>query len=99
MTGKKVFQIHICIGILFPKLYWPTVRKNCCSDREKLLRFEAEGREFAQCLRSQEQFIQTVKGQKKISVTEFFFNLSWRFLMSYKLDQLEFKAEVFHDAL
>ena len=33
------------------------------SDREKLLKFEAEGREFAKFLRSLEQFIQTVKGQ------------------------------------
>ena len=42
---------------------WPTVRKNCSSDREKLLKFDAEGREFAKFLRSLEQFIQTVKGQ------------------------------------
>ena len=50
-------------GILLPKLFWPTVRKNCSSDREKLLKFEAEGHEFAKCLRSLEQFIQTEKGQ------------------------------------
>ena len=50
-------------GILLPKLFSPTVRKNCSSDREKLLKFEAEGREFAKILRSLEQFIQTVKGQ------------------------------------
>ena len=50
-------------GILLPKLFWPTVRKNCSSDREKLLKFEAEGREFANFLRLLEQFIQTVKGQ------------------------------------
>ena len=51
-------------GILLPKLFWPTVRKKCSSDQEKLLKFEAEGQEFAKILRSQEQFIQTVKGQK-----------------------------------
>ena len=34
-------------GILLPKLFWPTVRKNCSSDREKLLKFEAEGWEFS----------------------------------------------------
>ena len=50
-------------GILLPKLFWPTVRKNCFSDQEKLLKFEAEGRKFAEFLRSLEQFIQTVKGQ------------------------------------
>ena len=33
------------------------MRKSCSSDREKLLKFEAEGREFAKILRSLEQFI------------------------------------------
>ena len=51
------------IGILLPKLFLPTVRKKCSSDGEKLLKFEAEGREFSKFLRSLEQFIQTVKGQ------------------------------------
>ena len=39
------------------------MRRNCSSDREKLLKFEAEGQEFAKLLRSLGQFIQTVKGQ------------------------------------
>ena len=39
------------------------MRKNCSSDLDKVLKFEAEGGEFAKILRSQEQFIQTVKGQ------------------------------------
>ena len=39
------------------------MRKSCSSDREKLLKFKAEGREFAKILKSPEQFIQTVKGQ------------------------------------
>ena len=38
-------------GILLPKSFWPTVRKNCSGDREKLLKFEAEGQEFANILR------------------------------------------------
>ena len=37
--------------------------QNCSSNREKLLKFEAEGREFAKILRSLEQFVRTVKGQ------------------------------------
>ena len=41
-------------------------KKNCSSDREKLLKFEAEGREFAKFLRSLEQFVQTVKGQNSL---------------------------------
>ena len=40
------------------------MRKNCSSDQEKLLNIEAEGREFAKLLRSLEQFVRTVKGQK-----------------------------------
>ena len=53
-------------GILLPKLFWPTVRKNWSSDWETLLKFEAEGREFAKILSERsEQFL----------VTECFFNL------------------------
>ena len=51
-------------GILLSKLFRPTVRKNfSCDWEKKLLKFEAEGLEFARNLRSQEQFIQPVKGQ------------------------------------
>ena len=57
--SRKLYKI----GILLRKLFWPTVRKNCSSDREKLLKFKAVGREFAKILRSLEQFIQAVKGQ------------------------------------
>ena len=39
-------------------LMWSTI----CTERF-FLKFEAEGREFAKILRSQEQFVQTVKGQ------------------------------------
>ena len=39
------------------------MRKNCSSDQENFLKFEAEGREYANILGLLEQFIQTVKGQ------------------------------------
>ena len=56
--GKNNWNLEIYRnGILLPKLFWPTVRKNCSSDRGKLLKFEAEGQEFAKSLRSLEQFI------------------------------------------
>ena len=62
-------------GILLPKLFWPTVRKNCSSDREKVLKFEAEGQEFAKILRSLKQFVQKVQWKvKTIFVKECFFN-------------------------
>ena len=38
----KLSSIFKNNGILLPKLFWPTVRKNCSSDREKLFKFEAE---------------------------------------------------------
>ena len=57
-----MFAVKLQIGILLPKLRWRTVRKNCSSDLEKLLKLEAEGWKFAKILRSLEQVIQTVKG-------------------------------------
>ena len=62
-VSKKKSAPNCKNGILLPKLFWPTVRKNCSSDQENLLKFEAEGRGFAKFLKSLEQFIQTVKGQ------------------------------------
>ena len=59
--GRQVANALFCSGengILLPKLFWHTVRKNCSSDRKKLLKFEAEGREFAKILQSLEQFVQ-----------------------------------------
>ena len=63
MDYSNHFTRSCGFGILLPKLFWPTVRKNCSSDREKLLKFEAEGREFSKNFRSLEQVIQTVKGR------------------------------------
>ena len=62
--------------------------KNCFSGRKKLLKFEADGQEFAKILRSLEQSIQT----EQFLVIECF--LTWRlFLISSRLEQLEFKFE------
>ena len=57
-----------CDGWDLQKWYFVTkiVLTYCSSDQEKLLKFEAEGREFAKVLRSLEQFIQTVKGQNNL---------------------------------
>ena len=63
---RQDFKRHSIYGILLPKLFWPTVGKNCSSDRENLLKFEAEGWEFAKILRSLEQVIHTVKSQNKL---------------------------------
>ena len=58
MTKIAVFKQWYFVA----KIALTYCKKNCSSDREKLLKFEAEGREFAKFLRSLEQFIQTVKG-------------------------------------
>ena len=44
-------------------------------------------------MRSLEQFIQTVKDQNNFWQQNAFLTCSWRFLISNKLDQLEFKLE------
>ena len=69
------------------------MRKNCSIDREFFLKFEAEGREFAKFLRSLEQFIQTVKVRTIFGNRMLFYICSWRFVISNKLEQLEFKLE------
>ena len=61
------------------------MRKKCASDREKLLKFKAESREFAKSL---EQFIQIVKVQDNFWSQNAFLTCSWRFLISNKLEQL-----------
>ena len=63
LEKKNPSVFHKKNGILLPKFVWSTVRKNCSSDREKNLKFEAEGPEYSKFLRSLEQFIETVKGQ------------------------------------
>ena len=52
------------------------MRKNCSSDPEKILKFKAEGREFAKVLRSLEQFVQTVKGQNNLCFFNWFLAVS-----------------------
>ena len=61
-AGSQISHLKEKNGILLPKLFC-TVRKNCSSDQEKLLKFKAEGREFTKIVRSLEKFIHTVKGQ------------------------------------
>ena len=70
---RKKIQLKSNFGKIFQLLenwYFVTkivltyFEKKSSSDREKLLKFEAEGREFSKFLTSLEQFNQTVKGQK-----------------------------------
>ena len=45
------------------KQQWYFVKKIALVIEKKLLKFEAGGQEFAEILKSLEQFVQTVKGQ------------------------------------
>ena len=80
------------------------MRKNCCSDREKLLKLKAEGQEFAKFLRSLEQFIQTVKFQNNFGknifqlVPEgFSYNINQNSNWKKKLQNIYGKVNHFND--
>jgi hypothetical protein len=75
------------VGIVPPEMVF--CYQNCPSDREKLLKFEAEGREFAKFLKSLEQFFQTVKGHNNFWKQNAFLTCSWRFLVSDKGEEFE----------
>ena len=62
LSNARCFTI-VRIGILLPKLFSPTVRKNCSSDQNNFWQQNA------------------------------FLTCSWRFLISNKSEQLEFKLE------
>ena len=59
METRTQFKSVIFTTDIFAVCY----EKNCYCDREKLFKFEAEGRECAKFVRSLEQYIQTVKSQ------------------------------------
>ena len=54
--NRKKAGLYFKFGILSPLIFSATVRKKNSTDRETLLKFKAEGREFAKVLRSLEQF-------------------------------------------
>ena len=64
------------------------MKEKCSSDREKLLKFNAESNEFEIFLRLPEQFIQTEKGQNNFWLQNAFLTYSWRFFRYNKLEQL-----------
>ena len=69
------------------------MRKNCSTDREKLLKFEAEGREFFKIFEITRTIYSNSERSKQFLVTECCLTCSGRFFMSDELEQLEFKLE------
>ena len=76
LMRKKTIKSALRNDILLPKLFLPTVRKNCFSDWEKLLKFEAERQEFANFLRSLEQFIELWKFRTIFEAINFLLEVS-----------------------
>ena len=80
-------------GILLPNLFWPTVRKNCSSDRENFWnsRLKAENfQNFWDHLNNlfKQWKVRTTSGNRML-----FLICSWRFLRSKRLEHLLFKLE------
>ena len=73
---EKYFLFLRIYGILFTKLFWPTVKKICSSEQQIFLKFDTEGREFAKFLRSLDQFFRKVKGENNFW-SRMFFLTSW----------------------
>ena len=70
MTKIAVFKQWYFVA----KIILTYCKKNCSSDQKKLLKFEAEGREFAKFLRSLEHYSNSERAEQFL-VTECFFNL------------------------
>ena len=79
LTWSKFTAMY---GILLPKLFWLTVRNNCSSDREKLLKFKAEGLEFAKTFEITRTICWNSERSEQFLVTEWFLTCSWRFFRS-----------------
>ena len=67
------------------------MRKKCSSNREKLLKFKAEGQKFEFFFEITGTICSNSERSEQILVTECFFNLFLE--ISNKLEQLEFKLE------
>ena len=77
-------------GILLAKLFLPTVRNNCSSNGEKLMKFEAEGQEFSKSLRS---LCLNSERSEQFLVTECFFNLFLE-VFSHRINRNNYNSKI-----
>ena len=87
------FSKHWINGVLLPKLFWPTVRKKNVLVIEKNFwnsRLKAENLKFFEITRT---IYSSSERSEQFLVTECFLTCSWKFLISNKLEKLEFKLE------
>ena len=66
LLGTKIYRSEEQMVFCFQNCFDLLWEKHCFSDLIKLLKLKAEGREFANFLRSLEQFAQTVKGHNNV---------------------------------
>ena len=71
-------------------LFWPTVKKKCSSNQEKLLKFKGEGWE---CLISFEQFDRTVKGQNNFWLQNAFLYLFLEVSQTWKTRTIQIRKK------
>ena len=69
------FMVFLNKWYFLSKLFWPTVRKNCSSDRDKLLKFENEGRGICKLVEITRTIYSNSERSEQFVVTECFFNL------------------------
>ena len=74
-------------GILFRKLFGPTIKRNCFSDHEKLLQILGWRRKIYKFFEITRTIIWTVKGQKN------FWTSYWRFQSDY-IGTLNWKKKI-----
>ena len=60
------------------------MRKNSSIDREKNLKFEAEGQKCAKMLRSLEQFVRTVKCQNNFCFSDMMNYNNWKKVLGFR---------------
>ena len=90
----RLFQTIIKNGILLPKLSWPTVRKIVLVIEKSFWNSRLKAWEFAKILEITRTIYSNSERSEQFLVTGWFFlTCSWRFLISKKLEQLEFKLE------
>ena len=67
--------------ILISKLFWPTVRQNCSSDREKLVKFEAEDPRIFKIFEVTRTIYSNSERSEQFLVTGCLFSLGEHFLL------------------
>ena len=97
-TMNQMWEFHSEIvegkhRILFPKLFWLSVRKKHSIDCKKNLNFKVKDQEFAKKNEITRPIYLNSERSVQFLKQNAFWNCSWRFSRSNTSEQLEFKSE------